>query len=124
MRDDCIELRHSRRIRIDCRIVADRLVDEITGHVTIGVGNVVGVLRSDVRPYQVIDQLMRFRRIGGVLWDGQIIEPELRPLIRDRIAEFDAALCFRCPFLRLLDVSRKADYEANLASRKRFEIFR
>ena len=122
--DDRIELRHSRGIRIDRWIIADCFIDEIAWPVTIGIGYVIGVFRGDIRPYKIIDQLMRFLWIGRVLWNCQIIEPQLRTLFRNRIADVDTALRLRRTLLRLLDVAGKANDQTDLPGCEGVEIFR
>ena len=53
-----------------------------------------------------------------VLGDGEIVEPHLRALFRDRIADLDAVLGSARAVLRLLDVTRPADHQANLTARQ------
>ena len=49
---------------------------------------------------------------------GEIVEPHLRAVLRDGVADLDAVLGFGGALLRLLDVARPADHEADFAGRR------
>ena len=125
VRVDGVELAHRRLVRIDGLVVEDRLVDEfLARQIAVGIGDEIRVLRRHLGLLQIVDECVRLGDVPGVLRDREIVEPQLRALLRDRVADLDAVLRLRRALLRLLDVAGKADHEADLAGGQRVEIFR
>ena len=92
--------------------------------IAVGVGDHVAVGGRHVRIEHEIDEGVGGVRVRRILRDGEIVEPHLRSLARDRIADLDAVLGGARAVFRLLDVARPADHQADFAARQRVEIFR
>ena len=107
---DGVELLHHLGVGIDGTVFEHLLVDELLARqIAIGIGDEIRVLRGDLRLLQEIDERVRLGDVPGILRDREIVEPELRALLRDRIGDLDAGLRLRGALLRLLDVAGEAD---------------
>src|SRR5262249_26129114 len=108
MRFHDVEAAHRRLIGVDGLILEYVLVDEfLARQVAVGVGDEVRVPGGDLGLLQVIDEFMGFGDVAGVARNGEIVEPQLRPLLRNRISDLDAVLGLCRALLRLLTSPEK-----------------
>ena len=61
--------------------------------------------------------------VSGVARNGEVVEPQLRPFVRDGVGDLYSILGLGCALLRLLDIAGEADHQADLAGGERIDVF-
>ena len=116
---------HRRLVRIDRRIVDHILVEQrLRGLVAVGVEDIVRCLGGDLRPHDVVDELMSLGDVLGVSGDRHLIEPHLGALLRDDVGDVDALVGLGGAVARLEEVAREADGKADVAVGQRVDELR